>query len=197
MADVVTIRAVELVRVGTHEISTGTWIVDRDDLAEAVAAYRAGAVRDPVLKLGHDSPLGDGAPALGRVRNLRTTAGGDVLLGDFVDVPRRLGEVMASAWPSRSVEGWHQYLDSSGRTWRFVVCAVALLGATMPGINDIADVDAAADLFGIAASGRRVVLAASHTAGPTGALDDAARLRAVQVAAARRRRHHRTIGVTP
>ena len=40
-AGVVSIPGVELVRVGVHEISTGTWEVTRQDLADAVAAALA------------------------------------------------------------------------------------------------------------------------------------------------------------
>lgn len=71
--DVTTIRDVQLVRVGVHDASSGEWTVTRQDLADAVAASKAGIIRDPVIKLGHEGPLADGAPALGRVVNLRTT----------------------------------------------------------------------------------------------------------------------------
>lgn len=40
-----TIRNVELVKVGVHEISTGTWTVTPDDLRSAVEAARAGVIR--------------------------------------------------------------------------------------------------------------------------------------------------------
>lgn len=186
---VVTIPAVELVRVGVHEISTGTWVVDRAALADAVDAARAGIVRDPVVKLGHESPLGDGAPALGRVRNLRLTDGGNTLVGDFTDVPRTVAALLPNAWPQRSVEGLVNYAASDGRTYGFVMTAVALLGATLPGIDGLADISGVADLYGVAA--RRVAFAAKVIHPNT---TDTARQRAVQVAAARRRR--RTIGVT-
>lgn len=190
MPDVVTIPNVELVRVGVHEISTGRWTVERADLADAVAAAHAGIVRDPVVKLGHEGPLRDGAPALGRVRNLRTTAGGDVLVGDFADVPRTVAALMPKAWPQRSVEGWTGFTDpGSGRTFRFVLTAVALLGAEMAGVSGLADLADVAALYGVAA--KRVAIAGSTA--PAGPPTD--RTRAVQVAAARRRRNHRTIGV--
>lgn len=181
--DVVTIPAVELVRVGVHEISTGTWVVSRRDLADAVAAARAGVVRDPVIKLGHEGPLAGGAPALGRVRNLRVV--NDSLIGDFVDVPRAVAAMMPKAWPSRSVEGFTSYEADDGRTYGFVLCAVALLGEVMPGIHNLADV---AELYGVAAGSARPVVIASTPA------DHAAdRTRAVVVARARRIRSARTV----
>ena len=182
--DVTTIPNVELVRVGVHEISTGTWTVTAADLADAVAAARAGVVRDPVIKLGHEGPLAGGAPALGRVRNLRTTRGGTTLVGDFVDVPRAVAAFLGRAWPSRSVEGFTDY-EADGRTYGFVLAAVALLGAVMPGVHDLADIPDVAALYGVAAqSGRHVVIAAAGS--DTTAADH--RARAVAVARARRTR---------
>lgn len=193
-AGVVSIPGVELVRVGVHEISTGTWEVTRQDLADAVAAARAGIVRDAVIKLGHEGPLGDGAPALGRVRNLRTTNGGDVLLGDYEDVPRPVAALLGKAWPQRSVEGLRSYEAADGRRYGFVLTAVALLGAVMPGVDGLADIADVAALYGIAAaSPRRIVLATHHPdPAPAPAPDPTVqRPRAVAVAAARRRRTHR------
>jgi hypothetical protein len=181
--DVTTIPNVELVRVGVHEISTGTWTVTRADLADAVAAARAGVVRDPVIKLGHEGPLAGGAPALGRVRNLRLVD--DRLIGDFVDVPRAVAAMMPKAWPSRSVEGFTGYEADDGRTYGFVLCAVALLGEVMPGIHNLADV---AELYGVAAASARpvVLTSVSDTA-------ESDRARAVVVARARRTRSARTV----
>jgi hypothetical protein len=188
--DVTTIPNVELVRVGEHEISTGIWNVTRADLADAVAAARAGVVRDPVIKLGHEGPLGDGAPALGRVRNLRVT--GDVLVGDFVDVPRAVAGFLPKAWPQRSVEGLVGYEADDGRTYGFVLTAVALLGATMPGCDGLADIADVAAMYGVAAgSGRRVVIASA----PNSDTADADRARAVVVARARRVRSARSVTV--
>lgn len=185
---VVSIPNVDLVRVGTHEISTGTWNVDRADLADAVAAHRAGVVRDAVIKLGH-SGMGDAAPALGRVTNLRLGEGGDVLIADFEGVPKALAAVIRNAYPQRSVEGWTNFTDpASGWTYRFVLTAVALLGAEIPGVGGLADLGDVAALYGVAA--KRVAITGSTTPAAPGD-----RLRAVQVAAARRRRNHRTIGV--
>lgn len=188
--DVTTIPNVELVRVGVHEISTGMWTVTRADLADAVAAAHAGIVRDPVIRLGHEGPMGDGAPALGRVRNLRTTNGGDVLVGDFTDVPRAVAAFLPKAWPQRSVEGWVGYTAPDGRTYGWIMTAVALLGATMPGVDGLADIADVAALYGVAArSGHPVVLASA----PVFHVADADRARALVVARARRVRSARTV----
>jgi hypothetical protein len=193
--DVVSIPGVELVRVGLHEISTGTWAVSRQDLADAVAAYKAGITSDPVIKLGHEGPLAGGVPALGRVRNLRTTQTGDVLVGDFVDVPRALAAVMPKAWPQRSVEGLVDFVADDGSSYGFVVSAVALLGAVRPGVDSLADIGDVCALYGIAAgAGRRVVVASVP---PRVGAPDPDRARAVVVARARRTRSARTVAATP
>jgi hypothetical protein len=190
--DVTTIPNVELVRVGVHDAMTGEWSVSRQDLADAVAASKAGIVRDPVIKLGHEGPLSGGAPALGRVVNLRTANAGDVLVGDFVDVPRALAAVMPKAWPSRSVEALLDVVTDDGRTYGCVLTAVALLGAVEPGIPNLAEVSDVAALYGVAASGPGVVMASIPS--PRGR-SPAARSRAVAVARARRTRTHRLTGV--
>jgi hypothetical protein len=192
MPEVTTLRNIELVKTGLHEISTGTWEVSRQDLADAVAAYKAGLIRDAVIKLGHEGPLAGGSPALGRVRNLRTVQDGAVLVGDFVDVPRAVAAVMGKAWPQRSVEGLTGYTGNDGREYGFVLTAVALLGSVLPGVDGLADVDAVCELYGVAArTARRVVVAAMPTLHPD---QSAARHRSVAVAAARRTRTNRTIG---
>lgn len=189
MPDVVSIPNVDLVRVGVHDISTGRWRVTPDDLADAVRAHRAGIVRDAVIKLGHTG-MGDAAPALGRVTNLQLAESGDVLVGDFHGVPKAVASVIRNAYPQRSVEGWINYTDpASGRTFRFVLTAVALLGAEMPGVDGLTDLGDVAALYGVAA--KHVAISASTAPKPV----DEPRSRAVQVAAARRRRNHRTIGV--
>ena len=91
-----TITGVELARVGTYNLSTGTHTFSRAQLASAVVNAAAKA---PRLKLGHGDPRFDGEPALGLVRNLRTVQDGEVLLGDFEDVPGWLLEALPSKYP--------------------------------------------------------------------------------------------------
>src|SRR5262249_39026179 len=74
-----------------------------------------------------------------------------------------------------------------GTVWPLVIQAVALLGGTAPGIETLADIT---DLYGVAASARRVVVAAT----PVGGREPAtARTRAVAVAPARRTRFARSV----
>jgi hypothetical protein len=190
----VSLPGIELARVGVHEISTGTWVVTAADLRCAVAAYRAGVIRAPVLKLGHSGPTRPGAPALGRVTNLRLTNNGTVLVGDFHDVPKAVAAMMPKAWPQRSVEGLLDYRDQSGRVWKLIIESVALLGAERPGVDQLADT---ADLYGVdlAACARRIVFASAFPPDPAGA-ERTKQSRMVAVAAARRRRTQRTLTAT-
>lgn len=155
-----TVTGVELIKVGTHEISTGTWTVITDMLESAVAAAAAGVLRRPPLKLGHDDPRFDGEPAVGYVDNLRVTADGTTLVGDYVGMPQWLADVLASAYPSRSVEGVHDVEAADGTRYPFVLTACALLGVTNPGISTLADIPAH---FGVAAKAVSVVVPATHT----------------------------------
>lgn len=107
VVDLRTIPGVELVKTGTWDISTGQWIVTSELIAAAVAAHNSGALPKPILKLGHVDARFDGEPALGWVDNLRTTDGGNTLVGDFVGCPAWLADIAASAYPNRSVEAVH------------------------------------------------------------------------------------------
>ena len=180
MADTSTLRGVELVKVGTHDISTGRWQVDTDDLRSVVDAFRAGVLRKPVGKLGHVDDRFDGTPSFGYVDNLRIASAGRTLLGDLV-LPRWLADAAPMHWPDRSVEALQGFRDTTGREWPLVLTGVALLGSTNPGIDDLASLQEL-----VAASSGRVTLRT-----PTPARNNHSTI--VLVAAARRRRAHRKL----
>ncbi|WP_328344812.1 2'-5' RNA ligase family protein [Micromonospora sp. NBC_00421] len=155
---------VELVRAGSWALSSGRWDASPADLAAAVAAQQCPAIRRPVLWIGHtDSRFtprastdgGDGEPAIGWVENLRLVDGGHTLIGDYVGVPAWLDQVMASAYPDRSVEGAYNRRCQLGHTHPFVLDGVALLGVTRPGVGTLTSLQSLADvraLYGLAAS---------------------------------------------
>ena len=154
-----TIAGVELMHVGQWAISTGTATFTTDDLYAAVAALDCPAVRRPVLKLGHLEPdpneagiRWDGEPAVGWVGNLAVAENGRTLVGDYVGMPGWLGDVMASAYPDRSIEGWYDFRCQLDHTHPFVLTAVALLGVTAPGIGTLQSLQDVAALYGVAAS---------------------------------------------
>ncbi len=143
---------VELMHTGTWDLSTGTTTFTTDDLSAAVAALNCPGVRRPHLKLGHTDPRFDGEPAVGWIDNLATADAGRTLVGDYVGIPAWLGDVIASAYPSRSIEGEWNHNCQGGHTHPFVVTAVALLGVTPPGIGTLASLQDVAALYGVAAS---------------------------------------------
>ncbi|SHP29012.1 Uncharacterised protein [Mycobacteroides abscessus subsp. abscessus] len=179
-------------KVGSWEISTGTWAVTTADLQAAVAAHAAGVLRKPVIKLGHAGPMRDAAPALGHVDGLRLTDDGQTLVGDLVNVPARLAAVLASAYPDRSVEALIDYQDTDGTVWPLVLSALSLLGATAPGIDTLRSLQDVTDLYGVAASRRIALATGQFRVNPEMGPGAETRARAVAVAAARRRRNHRT-----
>jgi 2'-5' RNA ligase len=151
---------VELVRTGSWALSSGRWDAAPADLAAAVAAQDCPAIRKPVLWIGHTDQRftprnGDGEPTVGWVENLRLGDGGHTLLGDYVGVPAWLNQVMASAYPDRSVEGAYNRRCQLGHTHPFVLDGVALLGVTRPGVGTLASLQSLTDvraLYGLAAS---------------------------------------------
>lgn len=177
MTGTVTVPAVELMKVGLWEASTGRFEVTPDLIAATVAAHRSTRIPAPVVRLGHDpSP---GAPAYGRVVNLRASADGRTLLGDLAGVPADFAASMRSTHPHRSIEGEYDYRDAAGDTHDFVLTGLALLGAVPPAVHGLAEIAASA--------GRRVVrLSAPAPADPR-----------LTLAAARRRRNRQRKANTP
>ena len=185
MPDVRTITGIELVKLGRWEASNAVFRVTPADLRSAVEAHQAGVKRKPVLKIGHDDDR-DSDPAMGYVDNLRLSADQTTLLGDFVNVPARLAELIPYAYPDRSVEALVDYHhQSTGTTWPLVIDAVALLGAIGPGVSELRSLQAVGDLYGVAAAASADTLV--YLRSPNRRRDIA-----VAVAAARRRRAQRT-----
>ncbi len=159
---------VELARSGSWALSTGTWRAEPGDFAAAIAATACPAIRRPYLRVGHtDSRFGgDGEPAVGWIENLRLADGGNTLVGDLVGVPSWLNDVMASAYPDRSIEGAYGRRCALNHTHPFVLDGLALLGVTRPGVGTlkpIGDLGDVRNLFAptVAASSDEVRIAAS------------------------------------
>lgn len=142
----VTVPQIEILEVGEEwETSTGVFDFVPEDLVAAIESQEDPAVRTPVLKLGHTDPRFDGQPSLGRLENMALTNNGMTLVADLVGIPLWLAQIMASAYPRRSIEGGFNYTTKTGNTWDFVLTGLALLGDAYPAINTLEDVQA---LFG-------------------------------------------------
>lgn len=137
--EVVTIPNVELFAVGTWDASTGTTTITAEDLRSAIAAQDDPAVPTPRLKIGHEENLFNEQPCFGKVINLRLSDDGMTLIGDFAGVPRWLADIMAVAFPGRSIEGFFGMETATDRTHSFVMTACALLGTSLPAVETLED----------------------------------------------------------
>ncbi len=155
----------------THEqdaeiFAVGTWngypftVEDLEAIAANFEALKE--VRKVPLKLGHDEdqPLTDGMPALGWVDKVWVE--GEKLLAHFIDLPDVVGDAIASrAYRTVSVE-----LDMDarhkGQDYKYVLSGVALLGATLPAVNNLADLTEYLSQTGPAGGRRMVFTAINH-----------------------------------
>lgn len=143
----VTVSNVPIVEAGVeYMLSTGPATFTPEDLRDAVTAENEDAsIPSPRLKIGHvdarynDRAKFDGTPAFGKATNLRLSENGMVVYADFVGVPKWLADIMPTAYPSRSIEGYWQVESHAGKTWEFVISAVSLLGIEWPGVNQLED----------------------------------------------------------
>jgi hypothetical protein len=154
MVNLVTVPNVELMKIGKWDISTGEWTVTPALIAAAIDAHSSGVLRKPVIRLGHNDARFSGDPAVGYVDNLRASADGSTLIGDLVGMPQWLGDIMASAYPDRSIEGLYDYTAPDGSEYPFILTGLALLGATRPGVESLQSLQDVARLYDIAAAGR-------------------------------------------
>jgi hypothetical protein len=141
----VTLPGVDLIATGQWSLSTGEVTFTTDDLANAIDATSCPAVPVPVIKLGHVDPRFDGEPAVGLVKNMSLTAGGNKITGDLTGLPAWLGDTMATVYPDRSIEGTYDFVCQIGHLHPFVITGLALLGVASPGVgvlNSLDDVEA-------------------------------------------------------
>jgi hypothetical protein len=157
--NLVTLPGVEIIATGTWALSSGETTFTADDLENALDAARCPSVGDPIIKIGHVDPRFDGEPAVGRVANMKLTAGGNKITADLTGMPNWLGEAAASAYPNRSIEGSRDFRCQQGHLHPFVITALALLGVTRPGVGVLSGIEDVAALYDVAA--------ASGTAGET------------------------------
>lgn len=153
----VTVANVPVMHAGIeYSLSTGPKTFTPEDLRDAVtAANEDKSIRPARLKIGHvdprfnDTQVFDGTPNFGVATNLRLSENGMAVYADFVGVPKWLAEIMPTAYPSRSVEGYTNALayapdgmqleSQMGKRWRFVISACSLLGVSWPGITVLED----------------------------------------------------------
>jgi hypothetical protein len=161
---------VELCQTGTWNLSTGPATFTTDDFMAAVAALECPAVRRPCLKLGHVASE-RGQAAIGYIDNMRGDENWRTLLGDFAGMPGWLATpdengatVIASAFPDRSIEGAWDWRCQMGHTHPFVITAVSLLGAELPGVGTLASLQDVGRLYGVEGTPELVAASAEQDA---------------------------------
>lgn len=137
-----TIKGVELCKVGRHHSALGPVDITLSDLTGAIAAQTDPEVEAGAIKLGHTGglALGDSAPAIGWVENLRLSQDKSTLIGDLANVPYKLASIIPTAYRRRSVEMKRNYTTPSGKTYPAALTGLALLGAAAPAVKGLADI---------------------------------------------------------
>lgn len=133
--------------------AVGTWNgypftrADLDKMVEAFEALHGGGYLEAPLKFGHndEQPMIDGQPAIGWVEKLyvaQDDKGRDKLFATFGAVPEVVYN-MARSKRYRKVSIELEFdVTHKGVKYPYVLTGVALLGADLPAVNTLADLDA-------------------------------------------------------
>jgi hypothetical protein len=146
-----TVPDVQIIKTGIeYPLSTGPTTFTADDLAAAVAAQADPSIPQPRIWIGHPDDtrihgerqegVPSGEPAVGKVTDMRLTEDGHCIVGDLTGVPVWLANIMASAFPSRSIEGRFNVKTPTGKKHRLIINGLALLGVVWPGVLTIEDI---------------------------------------------------------
>ena len=146
--------------VGYPIFRVGTWNkleFTLEDLEQIAATFHElKAVHFVPLKLGHDDPLKDAQLALGWIHDVRVV--GDELVADFTDVPKIMKDLIKKKrFRSVSIE-LALGAEYEGKKIKYLLDAVAILGATQPAVRALPDLNAflASRASGVDGGGRRV-----------------------------------------
>lgn len=136
-----TLEGREIFAVGVHNGDRYT-TEDLDDIADNF--NRLSSLIKPPLKLGHNGAqeketLRDGQPALGWVENVRRM--GEKLVADFVQVPAVVYAAISSGRYKRISPEIVFKLKNHDQTYNTVLWAVSLLGADVPAVKNLLDID--------------------------------------------------------
>lgn len=162
MVQTVDFRGVPICRVGEWNPLFGDGNITHEELKSIVESSRDPEVDTPRVKIGHVSSLnstalGDGAPALGWIENLRMDDDDVTLLGDLVDVPKKLGGLIGKAYREVSIEMRRKIRTPSGKKYPAAMRALALLGLSpgaVKGLGSFDNINAIADLYASESEGQ-------------------------------------------
>ncbi len=137
----------------THEFDTEIFSVGKfngdnytqADIEDMVTNFNAlASTIKPPLKFGHNEKSKanqhDGQPALGWVKALKVV--GSKIVATFTQVPKIVHDaIKAGLYKRVSSEIYWDY-EHAGKTFKRVLAGVALLGADIPAVSDLADLEA-------------------------------------------------------
>lgn len=123
--------------------AAGNWHGDRytqQDLQDIVNNFNSlqNEIK-PFIKLGHSQK--DNQPALGWIQSLRLM--GEKIVASVTDIPQIVFDAIQRKLYNRvSSEIYWNYKSAAGKTYNYVLKAVALLGATVPEVKTLNDLTA-------------------------------------------------------
>jgi hypothetical protein len=138
----------------THDLdaevfSVGTWNGDKyttEDLDIMVDSFaKLGEAIKPPVKLGHNEEqmkgiMKDGLPALGWVKSLKRV--GDKLIASLTQVPEIVYNAIKAGRYKRVSSEIYWNLKHGGQVFKRVLAGVALLGADIPAVTNLKDLEA-------------------------------------------------------
>lgn len=146
MIQTVDFNSVPICKIGEWDGLTGKAVITRELCDSVIAAAGDNEVDQARLKIGHissmNTALGDGAPAFGWIERPRMDEDGVTLRGDIKGVPKKLANLVGTAYKKVSVELRKGVRTPSGKQYPHVLSGLALLGASAPavkGLDDLAD----------------------------------------------------------
>lgn len=131
---------------GVEIFSAGTWNGDTyttKDLDEMIEAFNEtqDSVR-PFLKLGHSDKQklleAEGLPAAGWIGKVYRK--GEKLVADFIDIPQKIYELIENKAYRKVSSEIYLGVKIKDKAYRYMLGAVALLGAETPGVMNLADI---------------------------------------------------------
>jgi hypothetical protein len=152
----VTLEGIPICETGIdYPASTGDFSLTREMLGSAIEYTNDPHGVPPRIKIAHgDNPINAdlqslfeqynegrdaSVPSLGTILNLSTINDGHTLIGDWYGLPEWFAEILASAYPARSLEGGVWENPANNKNYMFKIEAVSLLGVVGPGCTSMAD----------------------------------------------------------
>lgn len=131
---------------GVEIFSAGTWNGDKytvNDLDEMVKAFdETNKSIRPFLKLGHSDKQklleDEGLPAAGWIGKIYRK--GEKLLADFIDIPNKIYELIENKAYRKVSSEVYIGVNIKDKKYKYLIGAVALLGAQTPGVMNLSDI---------------------------------------------------------